>query len=78
LRIGRGRDAFGEIVGDVEPPANAVDPACLVLRITLGRRWPPQPFTEQLLATGEADGIDDRDAGRAHHADAPLARTLQF
>src|SRR5439155_17086862 len=59
-------------------PADAVDPACLVVRITLGRRRAPQRLAEQLLARGETRGIDDGDTCRAYHAGYPFARTLEL
>ena len=70
--------ALGEIVGDIEPPPHAVDPGGFVVRKTLGRRRTPQRFAEQLLSAGEPRRVDLREPGRSHHANAPLARTLEF
>src|SRR5260370_37051675 len=53
LRINPADHAFRKIVGDVEPPPDAVDPGSLVVRKALWRRRTPQRFTEQPLSIRE-------------------------
>ena len=64
-------DALGVVVGDVQPPAHAVDPGRLVIGIALGRRRAPQRLAEHGLAAGEAGRVRLGDPGSAHHRDRP-------
>ena len=63
-------DALGEVVGDVQAPAHAVDPGRLVVGIALGRWRAPQGLAESRLPAGEAGGV-----GRACRPRAPSRST---